>query len=358
MLDLGALQDGSKVEAVELANGHGVAIRLMTLGASIQSLAVPNRNGHSADIVLGHATAAEYLAKPQYFGGTVGRFANRIADGAFELDGKRYQLEQNDGPNHLHGGHRGFDRQLWKIASASGGKSALFSLSSPDGDAGYPGTLDATVSYTLNDRNELTIEYRATTDRPTIVNLSGHSYFNLAGEASGADVYDHRLTLEANFFTPVSAKLIPTGERRPVENTPFDFRKGQAIGSRIRDGRDEQLLFGRGYDHNFMVNGAAGTLRRAARVADPKSGRVLEVLTAAPAIQFYSGNFLDGTTVGKSGQVYRQGDAFCLEPQTFPDAPNHADFPSARLDPGQVYRNIIVYRFLLDKFFDHDAPAT
>lgn len=346
-LDFGALENGAKVEAVELTNAHGVSVRLMTLGASIQSLSVPDRNGKSADIVLGYRTAAEYLSKPQYFGGTIGRFANRIARGEFALDGERFKLETNDGPNHLHGGSSGFDRVLWKLEPAwrSAPESAVFSLRSPDGDSGYPGTLDVTTIYTLNERNELTIEYRATADRPTLINITGHSYFNLAGEAGSSDVMEHRLTLDADFYTPVSSTLIPTGERRAVQGTHFDFRKGEAIGRHIRDGRNEQIRYGRGYDHNFIVNGPAGKLRRAARVEDAKSGRVLEVLTAAPAIQFYSGNFLDGTTIGKSGRVYRQGDGLCLEPQIFPDAPNHPDFPSGRLNPGEVYTNKVVYAF-------------
>jgi aldose 1-epimerase len=343
-VNFGALADGSAVEAVDLSNAQGLSARIMTLGASIQSLSVPDRNGELADIVLGHATAAEYLAKPQYFGATVGRYANRIAKGRFALGNTRYALETNDGPNHLHGGHRGFDKRLWKMESVSNERVAL-SLVSPDGEGGYPGALKVMATFTLNDRNELVIEYRATTDKATIVNISGHSYFNLAGEASATDVLDHRVTLNADAFTPVDETLIPTGERRRVESTPFDFRTPTRIGRMIRDGRDEQIRLARGYDHNFILRDADGTLREAALVEEPKSGRVLEVLTTAPGIQFYSGNFLDGTSVGKSGRVYRQGDGLCLEPQTFPDSPNRADFPSARLDPGKEYVNTIVYRF-------------
>jgi len=348
--DFGKVQEGT-VQAVDLANSHGVSARIITLGASIQSLKVPDRNGVSADIVLGYATAAEYLARPQYFGSSVGRYANRIAAGTFTLDGKRYTLAKNDGPNHLHGGLRGFDKVLWKIDSVSPGTSAaspakvVMSYVSPDGEEGFPGTLKVTATYTLSEDNELGIEYRATTDKPTVVNLTNHSYFNLGGEAGGKDVLGHRLTLMADAYTPVDKTLIPTGERRAVAGTAFDFRTAETLGRRIRDGKEEQLVLGRGYDHNYIVNGTPGTLRLAARVEDPASGRVLEVLTTAPGVQLYTGNFLDGTSIGKSGHVYRQSDAFCLEPGVYPDAPNHQDFPSSRLDPGATYVNRIVYRF-------------
>lgn len=345
--EFGRLDDGTPVEAVELSNDGGVTVRIMTLGASIQALSVPDRNGRSADIVLGHATPAEYLAKPQYFGATVGRYANRIRAGQFTLDGKRYALATNDGPNHLHGGMRGLDKVMWQLDSVSGGSPAKVVLShvSPDGDGGYPGTLKVTASYALSDQNELSVEYRATTDKATIVNITNHSYFNLAGEAGNTDILGHKLMLLADAYTPVDATLIPTGERRNVAATPFDFREPQTIGRRVRDGRDEQVRIARGYDHNYVLRGQAGTLRLAARLEDPESGRMMELFTTAPAVQFYSGNFLDGTSVGKSGRVYRQADALCLEPQVFPDAPNHPDFPSARLNPGEVYSNTMVYRF-------------
>jgi aldose 1-epimerase len=346
-LEFGKLEDGTAVEAIELANDAGVTVRIITLGAAIQSLSVPDRHGKSADIVLGYASAKDYLAKPQYFGATVGRYANRISGGRFTLDGKQYSLPTNDGGNHLHGGPLGLDKVVWKVESVSSGtpSRATFSHVSPDGDGGYPGRLEITAIYSLHDENELAIEYRATTDKPTIVNITNHSYFNLAGEAGKADVLDHRLTLNADQFTPVDETLIPTGERRKVSGTAFDFREAQPIGLRIRDGSDEQIRFGRGYDHNFVLDGAAGTLRPGARVEDPRSGRVMELLTTAPGVQFYSGNFLDATTVGKSGRIYRQGDAFCLEPQVFPDSPNRPDFPSARLDPGDTYVNSMVFRF-------------
>lgn len=345
--DFGELADGTRIEAVVLSNAGGISVRLIALGAAIQALSVPDRHGNSADVVLGYASAAEYLANPQYFGVSVGRYANRIAAGRFTLDGREHVLEQNDGSNHLHGGSEGFDKMVWTIESVEAGRKArvVFSHVSPDGHGGYPGRLEARAIYSLSDDNELAIEYRATTDQPTIVNMTNHAFFNLAGEASGSDVMAHRLTLVAGRFTPVNEVLIPTGELREVAGTPFDFRTPRAIGDRIRDGRSEQIRFGRGYDHNYVLDGADGTLRLAARVEDPASGRVMELSTTAPGVQFYSGNFLDGTVVGKSGRVYRQGDALCLEPQVFPDAPNRPDFPSARLDPGETYVNRIVLRF-------------
>ncbi len=343
----GVLSDGRKVEAVELVNANGMSARVLTLGATLQALSVRDRAGKSADIVLGYDTAAEYLAKPQFFGVTVGRYANRIAKGKFTFDGKTYTLAVNDGPNHLHGGKVGFDKVLWTIDSVKSGSpaSVVMSYTSPDGEEGFPGTLKVRATYSLSDDDDLTIDYQATTDKPTIVNITNHAYFNLAGEGSNSDILGHRLMLAADAFTPVDSTLIPTGEIKPVAGTPFDFRKPMQIGARIRDGRDQQLRFGRGYDHNFVVNGAAGTLRLAARVEDPSSGRVMELLTTAPGVQFYSGNFLDGTSVGKSGLIYRQSDALCLEPQVFPDAPNQPGFPSARLDPGQTYNNSMVFRF-------------
>lgn len=345
--EFGALSDGRKVEAVELSNTQGMSARILTLGATLQSLAVPDRMGESADVVLGHRSAAEYLAKPQFFGVTVGRYANRIAKGTFTLDGKTYTLPVNDAPNHLHGGAHGFDKALWTIDSVTSGSpaSVVLSHTSRDGDAGYPGTLEVTATYSLNDDHELAIEYRATTDQPTVVNITNHAYFNLRGAASGADVLEHRLRVVADAFTPVDATLIPTGEIRPVAGTPFDFRKLTAVGARIRDGRDAQLRFGRGYDHNFVLNGAAGELRLAARLEEPISGRVLELFATAPGLQLYTGNFLDGTSVGKSGRIYRQSDALCLEPQAFPNAPNQPNFPSTRLNPGETYRHSIALRF-------------
>jgi len=347
----GALADGTKIEAVTLTNGNGVTARIMTLGAALQSLVVPDRNGKGDEITLGYDTAAEYLAKPNYFGASIGRYANRIRAGKFSIDGTAYTLPVNDGPNHLHGGPAGFDKQVWTIVSVSSGPEAQVTLRylSKDGEAGYPGNLEATVTYSLNDRNELKLAYGAKTDKPTVVNLTNHSFFNLAGAAAATDILDHRLTLNASRFTPVDSTLIPTGELRSVAGTPFDFRKSTAVGARVRDGRDEQIRGGRGYDHNFVIDGQPGTLRPAARLEDPASGRVMELLVTGPGVQFYSGNFLDGTTVGRGGRIYRQGDGLCLEPQVFPDSPNHSEFPSARLDPGQTYSNVMVLRFSTSK---------
>lgn len=349
-VDFGTLQDGTRVAAAELSNSAGMSVRIIALGAAIQSLSVPDRRGVSEDVVLGHDSPREYVQKPQYFGATVGRYANRIARGKFTLDGREYTLETNDGPNHLHGGVHGLDKVLWKIDDVSSGPPARVVLShvSPDGAGGYPGTLTITAAYTLNERNELAVEYRARTDRPTIVNITNHSFFNLAAKG---DVLGHRLELSADSYMPVDATLIPTGERRNVAGTPFDFRQPRTIGQSIRAGRDEQLRIGRGYDHNFLIAGEPSPqgLRSAAWLEDPGSGRVLEVLTTAPGVQFYSGNFLDGTVVGKGGRIYRQGDALCLEPQLFPDTPNHPDFPSARLDPGREYVNMMVFRFSVSR---------
>jgi aldose 1-epimerase len=343
----GALADGTPVEAVVLSNSNGVSARVISLGAILQSLVTPDRTGHGDEITLGYDTAAEYLAKPNYFGASIGRYANRIRGGTFTLDGQSHALPKNDGPNHLHGGPSGFDKQVWRITAVSGGPDASVTLTyrSKDGEAGYPGTLDATVTYSLNDRNELKIAYGATTDRPTVVNLTNHTFFNLAGERAATDILDQRLTLHAGRYTPVDPTLIPTGELRPVAGSPFDFRTPAAIGARIRDGRDLQMRLGRGYDHNFVVDGAPGALRPAARLEDPASGRRMDLLVTAPGLQVYSGNFLDGTTIGRGGRVYRQSDGLCLEPQVFPDSPNQPAFPTARLNPGQTYSNVMVLRF-------------
>ena len=342
----GALADGTKVEAVTLSNGVGVSARIMTLGATLQSLVVPDKAGRRGDVVLGYDTAQEYLGHPDYFGASVGRYANRIAKGKFTLDGKVYGLALNDGPNSLHGGVKGFDKRMWKIESVSSGPEAkvVFSYVSADGEEGFPGELKVTATYSLNEHSELRLEYRATTSKPTVLNLTNHSYFNLSGN-DARDVMGDMVTLHAARFTPVDASLIPTGERRAVEGTVFDFRAPHRVGDRIRDARDKQIRYGRGYDHNFIIEGQTGALRPAAVVEDPVSGRVLELSTSAPGVQFYTGNFLDGTFFGKLSRAYRQGDAICLEPGVFPDTPNHPDFPSARLDPGKTYINTIVYKF-------------
>ena len=346
-LPFGQLSDGTVVEAVELDNANGVRVRIITLGATLQSLIAPDRTGKTADVVLGHDTLAPYLDAPNYFGSTVGRYANRIAGGAFSLDGRRYTLSRNDGANSLHGGARGFDRVVWRIEKIESGATASVRLSyaSCDGEEGYPGNLSASVTYALSPSNELTIAYEATTDQATIVNLTNHSFFNLAGAASGRNILDHRLTIEADAFTPVNASLIPTGEVRDVQGTPFDFREPTEIGARIRKASDTQILIGRGYDHNWVLRGGATRVpRTAARLHDPDSGRALEVLTTEPGLQFYSGNFLDATQVGKGGRACRQSDGLCLESQRFPDSPNQPTFPSARLDPGDTYGHVIVLR--------------
>jgi aldose 1-epimerase len=344
--EFGALADGTKIEAVTLANDKGMSARIITLGATLQAVIVPDKNGRKEDVTLGYDKAQDYLTRPNYFGVSVGRYANRIAKASFALDGKTYKLAANDGPNSLHGGTRGFDKRVWTIENVTSGPDARVTLSyiSADGEEGFPGQLRATVTYTLNEQNELQVDYGATTSKPTVVNLTNHAYFNLSGNAA-RDVMGHLVTLKAERFTPVDPTLIPTGERRPVAGTPFDFRKPTAIGARIRDASNAQLRIGRGYDHNFIVDGKAGDMRTAAIVEDPVSGRVMEVRATAPGIQFYTGNFMDGTYFGKNNRAYRQGDALCLEPGTFPNAPNNPGFPSARLNPGQAYFNSMVFAF-------------
>lgn len=343
----GELDDGRTVESVVLTSEAGVSVRVIALGAAIQSLVVPDAQGETADIVLGYDTPQEYLDKGQYFGSSVGRYANRIAQGRFELDGEAYQLDVNDGENHLHGGNTGFDQRLWTIEEVYDGarSGVVFTLVSPDGDGGYPGELQARVTYELTDDGALRILYQAEADAPTIVNLTNHAYFNLAGASGGRSVLDHHLTLHADRFTPVDDGLIPTGELREVAGTPFDFTAPRRIGDDVRDYSSEQLRRGRGYDHNWVLGDEAGDLRLAAELFDPASGRRMEMLTTAPGVQFYSGNFLDGTVTGKDGIAHRQGDALCLEPQTFPNSPNEPSFPSSRLDPGETYSNEIVLRF-------------
>jgi aldose 1-epimerase len=344
----GQMPDGTAVEAITLANARGMKATILTLGATVQSVIAPDRTGKPGDVVLGYDDLAGYIAKPNYFGATVGRVANRIAKGRFTLDGKAYQTPVNDGPNALHGGTRGFDKVVWTVVSATGGAKPGVTLRyvSPNGDQGYPGTLTATATYSLDDAGNLAVDYGATTDRPTVVNLSNHTYWNLDGEGSVAGAMGLRMMIPATAYTPTDATAIPTGEFRAVAGTPFDFRTPTAIGLRVRDGQDEQLRFGRGYDHNWVVSKTKPKgLQLMARVADPATGRVMEVLSDQPGLQFYSGNFLDGTITGKSGHIYREGDAIVLEPQMFPDTPNRPAFGSVRLDPGQSYANHIVFRF-------------
>ncbi|HEY2835312.1 MAG TPA: aldose epimerase family protein [Rhizomicrobium sp.] len=344
----GTMPDGRPVTVITLANRNKLQVRVISLGATLQSVLAPDRNGKFDDIVLGYSDLKGYLANSSYFGATVGRYANRIAKGRFMLDGKNYQLPINNGVNSLHGGTVGFGQVLWTVMEVKSGPGASVTLRtvSPDGDQGYPGQLTATATYSLNERNELSLDYRATTDKPTIINLSNHAYWNLAGEHSGRSILDHLLSMPADAYTPVDDTQIPTGEMRSVSGTPFDFRKAKAIGRDIRDGRDSQLLTGRGYDHNWVIGRqTVANPRPVARVEDPASGRVLEMSSTEPGLQFYSGNFLDGSVVGKNGHVYRQGDGLALEPQMFPDTPNRPAFGSARLDPGQTYENRIIYRF-------------
>lgn len=344
----GVTRDGQPVEVFTLRNANGVEARIINYGGVVLSLKVPDRNGQFGDVVLGFDTLAEYEQKSPYFGCLIGRYGNRIAGGRFTLNGVTYQLATNDGPNHLHGGIKGFDKRVWKVERAEvtpQGPQLVLSYLSPDGEEGYPGNLHVTATYTLTKDNGLRLDYRATTDKDTIVNLTQHSYFNLAGHG---DILGHVVYLNADRFTPVDATLIPTGELRPVEGTPFDFRKPTAIGARIQQD-DEQLRYGRGYDHNWVINKKPGELALHARVVEPTTGRVLEVLSTEPGLQFYSGNFLDGTLKGKYGQVYAHRSAFCMEPQHFPDSPNKPNFPSVVLKPGQEYRNTIIYRFSVQK---------
>lgn len=337
----GKLPDGTAVEVFTITNRRGVEVRLIEYGAAILSLRTPDRGGRMDDVVLGFDTLEGYLGNSPHFGVIVGRYANRIAKGRFTLDGKTYQLATNNGPNHLHGGVKGFDKVVWTGEPAGAGVVS-FAYTSPDGEESYPGTLKVRVTYTLTESNELIVDYRATTDKPTIVNLSQHSYFNLTGGAR--DILGHELTIDADRYTPVDDTLIPTGELAPVEGTPFDFRKPFAIGARI-EGAHRQLKYGRGYDHNFVLVRPRRGPGHAARVVEPVSGRTLEISTTEPGVQFYAGNFLDGTIKGKGGQVYARRWGFCLETQHFPDSPNHANFPSTVLRPGQEYRSKTVFAF-------------
>lgn len=343
----GRLADGSQVEAITLSNANGVSARILTYGATLQSLVAPDGNGVPADITIGYDDLASYEQKPNYFGVTVGRYANRIAGAAFTLDGKRYELARNDGANSLHGGAQGFDKRNWKVEALRSGPVArlVLSLASPDGDQGYPGKLDVKVTYTLDDRGDLGIVFEAQTSAPTVVNMTNHALFNLAGTDADEDAMRHWLLIPASRYTPVDDNLIPTGELRPVAATVFDFRTPRLVEDGLRDGTDPQIRIGRGYDHNWVLDkGVTAEPQLAARLAHPKSGRVLDVLTTEPGIQFYSGNFLDGTVTGKGGKVYRMGDGIALEPQKFPDTPNQPGFGSALVVPGKPYRHAMIYR--------------
>jgi aldose 1-epimerase len=338
---------GKPIELVTLKNSHGMEVQAITYGAIITSIKVPDRSGKIADVALGFDRPEQYWAEPfpPYFGAIVGRYGNRIAKGKFAIGGKTYTLATNNGANHLHGGNKGFDKQVWSVETKETpqGSSAIFSRTSADGEEGYPGTLQARVTYTLTEKNELIVDYHATTDKATPVNLTQHSYFNLAGEGTGT-ILNHELTVDADRYTPVDDTLIPTGELAPVQGTPFDFRKATAIGARI-DQANPQLKNGKGYDHNWVLTRKGAGLQHAAQLRDPKSGRTLDIATTEPGLQFYSGNFLDGTIKGKGGHVYVLRSGLCLETQHYPDSPNKPSFPSTILQPGKTYASKTVFTF-------------
>jgi aldose 1-epimerase len=339
----GKTREGGAVELYTLTNRNGAEAKVMSYGGTLVSLRVPDRRGRLDDVVLGFDGVAGYEQSPStYFGALVGRYANRIAKGRFTLNGVEYKLATNNGENHLHGGVRGFDKVVWKARplKVAGGQALELTYRSKDGEEGYPGNLSVRVVYTLTGRNELKIVYSATTDKDTVVNLTHHSYFNLAG---AGDILSHRLWIDADRFTPTDAGAIPTGELRAVRGTPFDFTRPTVIGARIEE-PDEQLRLGKGYDHNFVLNGRAGVLRRAAEVYEPSTGRVMQVWTTEPGLQLYTGNFLDGEA-GKGGKTYGRRYGFCLETQHYPDSPNRPDFPTTTLRKGGRYRTTTIYKF-------------
>ncbi len=336
--------DGRSITLYTLTNSHGMEVQAMNYGGIIVSIRVPGRSGQLADVVLGHDTLEGYRPNPPYFGAIVGRYANRIANGTFTLDGKTYTLPKNDGPNTLHGGTtRTFDKVVWDAEPLKDRTGLAFSYFSKDGDDGFPGNLRVKVTYTLTNANALEIDDEATTDKATPINVSQHSYFNLAGAGNG-DILNHEIMINADRFTPVDKNLIPTGELRPVKDTPLDFTTSTRIGARI-DQNYEQLVLAHGYDHNFVINRKGAGLVLAARVYEPSTGRVLEVSTTQPAVQFYTGNFLDGTITGKEGHVYQRRYGFCLETQHFPDSPNHPSFPNTILRPGETFQQKTVFKF-------------
>jgi len=338
----GVTKDGAAVDLYTMTNTNGMIARVITFGALLTELHVPDRTGAMADVVLGFKTLDGYEGVHPYFGGTIGRVANRIAKGKFRLGGQEYTLAINNGPNHLHGGNKGFDKRIWRAQTvpAANGVAVMFTRVSPDGEEGYPGTLTASVTYTLTNRNELRLDYTATTDKSTPINLTNHSYFNLAGDGAG-DILGHELTLMADRFTPVDDTLIPTGDIATVRGTVMDFTRATPIGARI----DRVPGAAGGYDHNYVLNHGGGVLAVSATVREPKSGRVMDVLTTEPGVQFYTGNFLDGTITGKAGVAYKKHFGFCLETQHYPDSINHAAFPPAVLEPNRTFKSTTVYRF-------------
>ncbi len=341
----GASPEGEPIDLVTLRNSNGIEVRIMTYGGTVVSLRTPDRDGALDDIVLGFETAEPYFTESPYFGSIIGRYGNRIAGARFALGDETYELSANDGLNHLHGGARGWDKVVWRGEpfQNADGVGLVLRHTSPDGDQGYPGTVSATVTYWLRTDDSLVIDYEATTDRPTVVNMTHHSYFNLAG-GRAEDILGHELTIAADRYTPADATLIPTGEIAPVEGTPFDFRTPHTIGERI-GAADSQLANGKGYDHNWVIGRVSPEPALVARVVEPMTGRTLEVESTEPGLQFYSGNFLDGTIVGKGGRLYGHRSGFCLEPQHYPDSPNQMGFPSAELRPGETYRSRTVFRF-------------
>ncbi|MEN3791276.1 aldose epimerase family protein [Fulvimarina sp. MAC3] len=348
--EFGTLSNGKAVEAVDLET-DGISITVMSFGATLQSIRVPDRDGRMDDVILGYDDLAMYETHPQHFGVSVGRFANRIAKGRFSLDGREYQLETNDGPNHLHGGSKGFGVTIWRIAETGETPNPFvtFALTSPDGDSGYPGTLEVRATYALTGPGEYTLTYEAVTDSPTICNLTNHAYFNLAGALSERNILDHELMLSADRFLPVDETAIPTGEFLNVEGTVFDFRAAKPVSEGVRDGGEEQVRLVCGFDHCMVLTDKTSEEPQlAALLKDPRTGRSMEMATTAPGIQFYSGNSLFGDVPGKGKRLYRMGDAICLEPQLFPDSPNQPNFPSARLDPGETFRQVSRFRFFTD----------